>query len=183
MPLESPIIDLSSLNELWPLASDLADLQLESDDHTRGITAALHQTFVTLGQQGGTVDASAAELNHLAGSSGPVQSQITAKASRWLYTADRAGVLILAPNDLILVEAQTASVNLSLPGAVAAGTEIEVKHIGPAHDINVLRMSPDTITDIDQAIYGLTVLTMLPGEHWHFVFSAPNEWVAWPVSG
>ncbi len=73
MGIETNINDISDLNELWPLDSDVLGT---SAGHLRNIKDAAKKTFSDLSENGGIVTVTAQELNLLTGCTENIQNAI-----------------------------------------------------------------------------------------------------------
>jgi len=121
MPVEDPIVDLSSLNELWPLDSDL---QLATDDHLRLVKDAVKKSFTDMSANGGVVTVTAAEINYLTGALSNIQAQIDNASPNWRYTAEPTEVL--TNNTKLLADPVLSGMLITLPNAPPQGTEVQV---------------------------------------------------------
>ncbi len=157
MPIEDPIVDLSSLNENWPL-----DEEIQRDaapPHMRLTKDAFKKAFTGLASGGGVVNASAAELNYLAGISGNVQTQLDQSdiPPRVVNTAS----VNANPTDKLLCDAPLTNMSIFLPEAPANGTEVLVQDVmgnaaAPDNRITVLASGSETITSLDSGNSGLS---------------------------
>ena len=183
MPVESPITDLSSLNETWPLESDL---QSATDDHLRLIKDAIKKAFTSLSSAGGVVTVTAAELNFLDGAVSNIQAQIDAASANWRYTTQATENL--TSTDKLLVDPAVGGMVISLPNAPLQGTEIQIIDVGgnaapPNNEVQINRSGVDTIFDVDTWTPGLTTITLNnDGEYRYLVYeNASARWFTWTL--
>ncbi len=184
MPIESPIVDLSSLNEEWPLDTEL---QKFTDDHLRLTKDALKKSFTDLSSAGGVVTVSATELNHLDGASSNIQSQLDNINVAWIYT-DQA-TYSPNPGDRLLVDPPVGGSIVTLPtgGAATEGGEIQVMDASglasaPNNTLRVRSGGSDVIINITTGQFAVTNVFFENGQHYYFI-RIGIVWYAWAVSG
>ena len=157
MPVEGPIVDLSSLNPDWPLDEDSRteshlQLQLTKD--------AIKKSFTHMAANGGVVTVTAAELSYMAGVTSNVQSQLDGIAAPWQYVD--ATPFVLTGKARLFCSPPFGGLAIDLPAAPLEGTEVLVMDIlgasePPNNVITVRRSGTDTLTGLDSGATGLTV--------------------------
>lgn len=182
MPVESPIVDLSSLNENWPL-DNLPDEVLEGDDHLRLIKDALKKAFTDLSSAGGVVTVTAQELNYLAGVTSNVQDQLNISDSRWVYS--NAAAISPQGGDKLIIEAPVGGTVVTLPSAPTQGVEIQIMDGSgladpPDNEIVVNRSGVDAIRDLDVLADGLISINVNGAENRLFVYLT-SLWFSWTI--
>ena len=184
MPVEGPIVDLSSLNADWPLEEDL---QSFTDDHLRLTKDAIKKAFTDMSTNGGVVTVTAAEINHLAGTTSNVQAQIDNAAPNWRYSI--AAAEVLTNNTKLLANPAPSGMLITLPNAPLQGTEVQIIDVGgvaapPDNEILVQRAGLDTIFDLDTDTAGLSIIQFTrDGEYRYFAYEAVNFiWFSWSIN-
>lgn len=181
MPIEGPIVDLSSLNENWPLDDEIQ--RDAAPPHMRLTKDAYKKAFTGLASGGGVVNASAAELNYLTGIQGNVQTLIDEDdVDPRVITGDEPA----SANDKLLCVPPVNNLTITLPLTPPDGTEVLVQDVlglaaSPDNRVIILAQDPDTITNLTTGATDLTSIPLVSNSQYRAFVYSRGVWNVWSL--